>query len=372
MPRLLIDRRGIDPNKVKRVLIYRLGSLGDTLVALPAFHLIERTFPNARRMLLTNIPILSKAPAAQAILDGSNLIHGSFSYPMATRSPGLLLRLAWQIRSFRPQLLIYMMGSRGELSLRRDLRFFRFCGLRDIIGLPVGELADYRFDPATGLWESEAARLLRCLAPLGRVSIDDPAGWDLHLTPLEKQSADATLAPLAGAPLIACGPGTKMQAKDWGEENWCALLGKLSTHLRGHALILVGSADDRPAAERVAGSWHGKALNLCGSLSPRHTAAVLEHARLFLGPDSGPMHLAAVSGVPCAIAFSARQNPGIWFPPGARHRIVYHRVNCQDCLLEVCIENQRRCLTSITVDEMFSAAIEAWKNGQQQRDSRLA
>jgi len=46
---------------VERVLIYRLGSLGDTVAALPCFHLIERAFPDAERLVLTNVPVSTKA-----------------------------------------------------------------------------------------------------------------------------------------------------------------------------------------------------------------------------------------------------------------------------------------------------------------------
>ena len=56
-------------SSTKRVLIYRLGSLGDTLIALPAFHLIARAFPGAERRLLTNFPVNVKAPPAAAILE---------------------------------------------------------------------------------------------------------------------------------------------------------------------------------------------------------------------------------------------------------------------------------------------------------------
>ncbi|MGA7884288.1 MAG: hypothetical protein WCA44_01005, partial [Acidobacteriaceae bacterium] len=61
----------IDPASVRRVLIYRLGSLGDTVVTLPALHVIERAFPQAERRMLTNLPVHAKAPAAWAILEGS-------------------------------------------------------------------------------------------------------------------------------------------------------------------------------------------------------------------------------------------------------------------------------------------------------------
>ncbi|MGI4829588.1 MAG: hypothetical protein ACRYFU_15540 [Janthinobacterium lividum] len=78
---------------VRRVLIYRLGSLGDMLIALPAFHLIARAFPEADRRLLTNSPVHAKAPAAAAVLDGTGLVQGYLRYTVGTRSPWELLRL---------------------------------------------------------------------------------------------------------------------------------------------------------------------------------------------------------------------------------------------------------------------------------------
>jgi ADP-heptose:LPS heptosyltransferase len=84
------------------------------------------------------------------------------------------------------------------------------------------------------------------------------------------------------------------------------------------------------------------------------------------------MHLAAVVGVPCAIAFAARDKRGKWYPIGAGNRIVYRRIECEECQLEVCIERKRKCLTSISVDEMFAAAMDAWKNGNERTASQVA
>jgi heptosyltransferase III len=93
---------------VRRVLVYRLGSLGDTLIALPAFHLIARAFPQAERRLLTNLPIAAKAPPAAAVLDNTGLIHGYMRYTTGTRSIRELLRLALEIRRFRPDVFVYL------------------------------------------------------------------------------------------------------------------------------------------------------------------------------------------------------------------------------------------------------------------------
>jgi ADP-heptose:LPS heptosyltransferase len=71
------------------------------------------------------------------------------------------------------------------------------------------------------------------------------------------------------------------------------------------------------------------------------------------------MHLAAAYGVPCAIVFAAIDRRGRWFPIGEQHRPVYHQVECAVCWLTVCIEKGKICIESITVEEMFTAAIEA-------------
>lgn len=353
----------MDMTGTKRVLIYRLGSLGDMVVALPALHLVARAFPNARRVLLTNSPAHKKAPAAAEILGSSGLIDSFISYPVGAR--GLELAKLWlQIVRFRPQTLIYLADPRGDRFVHRDARFFRACGVSKIVGLPLGPTARSLYFPESGLWEHESARLLRMVRSLGDCDLEDRRNWDLGLTKEEKSKAETALAAVAGTPLIACGPGTKMQAKDWGRENWRSLLARLSAQLPEHALALVGAKEDAEVGEYAASGWRGPVVNLCGRLAPRESAAVIANAELFLGSDSGPMHLAAVAGVPCAIPFAARDRPGAWYPVGRGHRAIYHHVDCAQCYLETCIKQKKKCLASISVDEMLSAAMDAWRYGR--------
>lgn len=355
---------------MKRVLIYRLGSLGDTVVALPALHLIERAFPAAQRVMLTNVPVQTKAPAVRIVLEGSGLVDGYISYPMGTRSVAQLAGVWREVRRLRPEVLIYLTAPRGEQTVRRDAQFFRFCGVRHIVGLPVGDLEECGFLPEKDLWEPEAERLLRCMRPLGEVDTDDLRWWDLRLTEAEKRKASEALTAVADRPMVACGPGTKMQAKDWGRENWRTLLARLSGEFPGHALVMAGGEEDATVSEYAAAGWRGPMVNLCGTLTPRETAAVLRNAELFLGPDSGLMHLAAIGGVPCAIAFAARDFRGKWYPAGTGHSIVYHAVECAHCRLETCVVNRQKCLTSISGDEMFAAAMVAWNQGRGARVSQ--
>ncbi len=341
------------------------------MVALPCYHLIARVFPQAERMLLTNFPVHAKAPAAAAVLGGSGLVHGYLRYTAGTRRIGELVRLAWQIRRFGPDLLVYLMPARPLRNVRRDQLFFRAAGIRQIVGLPGAEELKHRFDPQKDLYESEASRLSRSIAALGDTRIQDFESWDLLLTAAEREAAAEALGALGQGPLIVCGPGTKMQAKDWGQENWRSLLARLAAQYPRHSLALVGAKEEAGIAEYAAQQWTEPKVNLCGRLTPRETAALLMHADLFLGPDSGPMHLAASVGAPCAIAFSAAGLPGVWYPAGPQHQVVYHRTSCRGCKLETCVVEARRCLTSITVAEMAAAAGRAMR-GQSDRSAGIA
>ncbi len=374
----------------RRVLIYRLGSLGDTVVALPCFHLIARTFPDAERRLLTNAPVHEKAPLSAEILgapaSGSSaeneagIVHGYMQYPVGLRNIRGLLSLRRQVRAFRPDLLIYLGPVRGIPAARRDAQFFRLCGVKNILGLPLtNELQKSQWLPEVPgfvrpepalqplppdiglplgqLLEPEASRLARCIASLGDARLDDPASWSLNLTAAEQARARAVLGLDSGEqpPLIAAAIGTKVQAKDWGLDNWHALLTRLAGIYPAHRLALVGAPSEANASAHAAAAWKGRALNFCGQLTPRETAAVLAHAQLFLGLDSGPMHLAATVGTPIVAIFSARNRPVHWFPFGTQHHIVYHRTDCWGCGLETCIEQRKKCLTSVTVEEALAA-----------------
>jgi len=276
-------------------------------------------------------------------------------YRVGTRSVGELLRIALDVRRFAPDLLVLLTDLRPWRLVQRDLLFFRLCGVRRVVGAPDERAMERRFDVATGMWESEAHRLARLISELGDAHVDDSASWDLRLTDTERRAAGEVLGDLKSRPLIVCGPGTKMQAKDWGKENWSALLSRLAKSYPEYGLALVGASEDAAVSEFAAQEWVGAKVNLCGRLTPRETAAVIEHARVFLGPDSGPMHLAASVGVPCVIAFSARGQKGVWYPAGSGHQVIYHGPECAGCELETCTVERKRCLTSIGVEEIEQA-----------------
>lgn len=311
---------------VRRILIYRLGSLGDTVVSLPCLHLIARVFPDAERRLLTNEPVNGKAAPVELVLGGSGLVTGPpIRYSAGTRSPTILFRLRREIRAFDPDLLVYLTESRGVGVALRDTAFFRTSSPGRIVGAPLtNDLATHRYLPREKRWEREAERLARCLAPLGDALLDRRESWDLRFSRAERARADAALSGWTGTQnFVVFSIGTKWPENDWGDARWSEAFATLTATLPELGLALIGSADEAARSDALATHWKGPVLNLCGRLAPRESALVIGNARLYLGHDSGPMHLAAAVGVRTVAVFSHKNKPGIWFPYGPGHIPLY-------------------------------------------------
>lgn len=326
------------------------------MVALPCFHLVARSFKDSVRILLTNVPVHSKAAPSPSVLGESGLIDGHVSYPVGTRNIIELAKLFWKIRRLKVATMVYLSPPRSEFALRRDEIFFRLCGVKKIIGIPRGTLAIHQHEPVMDRYEAESSRLARCLAQIGDARPCDPANWNLLLTQQERMRATKALVSLEGDPFLSLAISSKVSVTDWGVENWKALMPSLHREFPRHALIFIGAKEDRSHSAEVAALWPGKTLNLSGELSPRESAAVMQKGDLFLGIDSGPMHLAASVGVRCVAVFSGRNRPGMWFPFGDAHEVIYHKTECFGCKLEVCTTEKKKCILSISVDEVVAAA----------------
>lgn len=315
---------------VDTILIFRIGSLGDTVVALPCFHQIARTFASSRRIVITDVPASTKVAPLEHVLSNSGLIDGVIYFPSGNRTLRDFLNLRARIQETKSTTLIYV-ADRDLFSTLRDICFFRLCGLREIIGAPFSrDLRLMRIDPESGYTEREAERLARCLQPIGHIDLNDSAFWDLRLQPSEINAAERELVTLNGLEYFVISLGGKVQNKDWGDKNWSTLVRLMGTELSNFAIVFIGSADEFGRCDRLSATWPGKTLNLCGRLMPRESAAAMRRAALFIGHDNGPMHLAAATGIPCVSMFGNFNVPRSWHPFGKNHRIIHNMQGVQE------------------------------------------
>jgi heptosyltransferase-3 len=327
-------------HSAQALLILRIGSIGDTVVALPCFHAIARAFPEHRKILLTNVADSARASSVESVLGGTGLIDEALYFPLGRGKLGYLVALVRKLRRLKFAAAVYLAPRPTGLPVFRDLIFFRAAGIRTVIGAPfAGDARTCRVHPVTGELEYEAARLARSLAPAIPVDLSKP-NWDLRLTADEHATAAGRLAGLLGwRPILAISPGAKVRAKDWGEERWAALIRLLQVRIPAVSLVFVGAPDERQLTERLAQLWTGAKLNLCGDLTPRESAAVLGRCNMLVCHDSGPMHLAASQGTQCVALFGNFNQPRRWFPYGAEHRVIYEPQGVQRISVERVVDS---------------------------------
>lgn len=344
----------------KNILIYRLGSLGDTVIALPVFHKILENYPQVENItLLTNKPVASKAAPLEAVLGSGFFFNEVLSYPVGTRNPLVLANLIAKIRKKKIHTVINITALRSAEADKRDKIFFKAAGVKELIGFDNAP-EDYKIqiDPDTDLFEWETARLVRKISALGAFDYNQDKYWDLKLTDDEISKADHLLASISsGNPFIAMNVGTKMEIKDWGINNWVQLVESLSRRFSNYTLVLIGVDEESPLAEACLKVWQGEGLNLCGKSSPRVSAAILKKASLFIGHDSGPMHLAACMGTPCVAVFSCINQPRQWYPRGENNKLIFPKTDCADNPQKKCV-NIENCVLSIKPAEVESAVLE--------------
>ncbi len=142
-------------------------------------------------------------------------------------------------------------------------------------------------------------------------------------------------------------------AKCWLPERYAALADGLIAAADAD-VILFGAPPERDMAERIARSMQRRAVNLAGATSIGELPALLRACRLFVGNDSGAMHVAAAVGLPVAGIFGPT-DPEATRPATPQFTLIREPVSCSPCLLRHC-PIDHRCMTRISVEQVFGVA----------------
>ena len=92
-----------------------------------------------------------------------------------------------------------------------------------------------------------------------------------------------------------------------------------------------------------------------GLSSLRESVAFMGGCRLYVGNDTGTLHMAVAAGLKCVGIYSAHNYPGVWHPYGNGHTVIRHDVRCSGCLKSTCPLGRPACIDDITVDEVEAA-----------------
>jgi len=204
--------------------------------------------------------------------------------------------------------------------------------------------------------------LYRYLSPLEALGIDlrlrAPA---IEPPPFQTAKALALLDKFQLRPndFVAVHAGASFPGRRWQPERFAVAIDRISAET-GLGVALVGSPDESEVVEKILAAAKTPIANLVGALPLETLPALFKQARMFLGNDSGPMHMAAAAGTPVVGLFGL-QSPTRWGPIGAPSISVCPSMPC-DCvggdLCERPDPNKACCVWRLEVDQVVDAALE--------------
>ncbi len=185
----------------------------------------------------------------------------------------------------------------------------------------------------------------------------------------EAARAAAEAAAPGAEPILALGPGANFIGKRWPAERFAAVARRLAGSmgpLAGARIVLLGGAEDRAIADEIVTSLDADgvvSVDLAGQLDLLACAALLERATLFIGNDSGLMHIAAAAGAPTLGLFGP-SDERVYGPYGPRARALrgrgYEDIMGDDAYSHLA---QRSFMLDLSVDAVEAAANELLHGG---------
>lgn len=346
-----------DPQKIKRILVIKTVALGDLILLLPTLKALKETFPEACLTLLTT-------PRVREVVEGQNFIDEIIYFDPT--NIGSLKNIFQQLREGNFTLVVeaehyyrfttiisYLIGApwRVGFALPRQGRKGLF-NIRVPYRIDLHEVENfYQLAVAVGAKRKREIKL----EPVVVSRADQEKVRDF----LRKEGIQRY------EKLIILHPSTSPRAtsRRWESEKWAELAEIL--HTKGFRLIISGSSAEDEAVKEVEAKLNFNPVVSAGKLNLKQFAVLLKRAVLFVGVDTGALHLAAAEGTP-VLGLYGPNTPRKWGPYGVKSKTIYHPLNCSPCIRQyqgvVYNCSQNLCLQKITVEEVFQAAMELLKS----------
>jgi lipopolysaccharide heptosyltransferase II len=328
----------------ERILIVLLGAIGDVTRALPLANRLRAGYPRAHIAWAVE-------PAAA---------------PVLANHPALDDRLVFERRGGATTFLAFLRRVRRErFDLVLDLQRHAKSGLVSAASRAPVRVGFHRHN----------AKELNWLWNTHTIEPVEPRGWkldqylrfadflelppsvprfDLTLTEEEQASVTRLLASRT-RPFAALFLGSNWESRLWFAERCAGVVDGLAE--RGLDAVLIGGADVRELAAETVRRSTLPPLDLSARTSLRESYGVLARARVAIGPDSGPMHLAAAAGTPVVSLWGAT-TPARSAPFGSEHLVLVGRVPCAPCYLRRCPIG-RQCMLDISVARVMAQVTRA-------------
>lgn len=352
------------PARSPRIGLILLRQIGDVLLITPALAALRQAHPNAHICALVNdftAPMLGNNPDLDALLPCSRpKAHTSWIQRLRSE---LALVKAWRQQHLdltidftngdRPALLAFLSGARQRIAY-----------------LPSPSKWDWRRHLHTHIVPRPATRLhqvqryLNLLSPLG---IPDPnpthppyhPPLKLELTPDEHAFAQTVIPNNSARPTVVAHFVANWLFKCWEDAKAARIIDWLQESAGLDVLVTCGPAPrEQERTRSILALCQTQPRSFIGTLSLRQLAALIAHARLFIGVDTAPMHMAAALGTPLVALFGPTDRTQ-WHPWSPDATLLAPPCPCLETRKKLCPHNSLRdCLKALTIEEVQKAILQ--------------
>lgn len=335
--RVILFRRPSEPSKI---LIFRTGSIGDNICAMPAIVTLRRRYPKAQLHILTNA-------GATNLVSLQHLLHEAYYDKIIDYfgySPRALFDL---LKKEKYDLVVELpQDQAGFVSQFRNMIFFRFAGISSGFGWQVNTIFSFRQAQEKNFkFISERERLLKIVG--GEENV-----FPLRSSAGDHQVVDKFFETLPSNKIVALVPGAKRPQNRYPFERFESLARWLVG--KNYAVLVVGGPEDVERGARLAGI--PGVFDATGKFTPGQSAIALSKCFMTISNDTGPMHLSYAVGTPVIGLFSSRDFQEKWFPPKGNIALRNYDIHCSLCFSETC--NNNICMQGISIDRVKDAFLQ--------------
>ncbi len=340
-----LDAPRWDWSGVRKVLLVRLRSIGDTVLATPSLFALKRFLPNAQIDILVEdwvAPLLNNHPHVDNVMV---LDRGGFM----TRA-----RVARELRAANYDVVYNLHGGTTATFLTRAT------GARHRVGFKsyqYSQLHNHQAPSPLLIWQQQKTHSVeQQLALLGwtGVPVTDRPRTSLGIDPAATETVNRLLLEekLDDQKIAVIHPAAAFATKQWATEHFARVTEWLAE--RGFTSVAIAAPNERPLLDKLKSEASARVVTL--DLSLPEVTALAVRSKLFVGNDSGIAHIAAAVGMPAVVIFGS-SNTAHWRPwNSAAAEVVFEEMPCQPCHGYFCEKfAQPECILRVPVTRVLGA-----------------
>jgi lipopolysaccharide heptosyltransferase I len=346
----------------QKILILRLSAVGDVIRTLPAVKALKGHAPSSSITWIVEEP-------SQAFLESQPEVDSVILFPRKRWTRGIKsLRTVWQtIEEVRG----FVIGLRkGKFDVVLDFHGILKSGLLSFLSGSRKRIGYDRSSTKEGnslfsnvrvsLPKKKISRFERNFALLRGMGLEvRDVKYSLHIPPADREYVASFLKSFSGIslkrPLIAIHPGTSIKAffKRWPRDQYARLADRLVRELSATVLFTWGT-EELEWVEGIRREMEQPSLVGPKTESLTQLAEVYRQCDLYIGGDTGPMHIASLMGIPVVVIYGPTDP--IENEPFGKNIKIRKEVGCNPCHNYSCKE--LFCVKAVSTDEVFKATKE--------------